>query len=259
MKIKEKLISINGIEQFYLLCGKGPALILLHGGLGTAQLNWGDYILELSENFTVYALDTRGHGRSTNPHDLFSYQQFSSDLSVFIKKLNLENPIVCGWSDGSQTALEHALNYPGEVTRYILGGVFIEQSARYYEGMRSLGLKENGEVDFDQLKIEMDSYYDLVKVAHSHQGENHWKKLVAKYPELYFTPMTYTESQLSTIMAKVLIVLGDRDQYISIEHAMKIFNAIDSSYLAIVPNTDHYLPMTRKDWFIREIINFSEI
>ena len=199
MKIKESRTVINGMEMFYLYCGNGPALILLHGGSGTAQIQWADYILELSEKFTVYALDTRGHGRSTNPENLWSYKLFSSDLSEFIRKLNIVDPIICGWSDGAQTALEHALNYPGEVTHYILGGVFIEQSEQYYNGMRNMGLKENGDVDFDQLKAAFGDFYDIIATAHSSQGEDYWEKLVSNVSKLFFTPIAYTVNQLSTI------------------------------------------------------------
>lgn len=260
MKINASTIFVNGMEMFYLSCGNGPPLILLHGGLGTAQLQWKDYLLELSEKFTVYALDTRGHGKSTNPDNLWSYKLFSKDLNEFIKKLNIKDPVICGWSDGAQIGLEHALNYPGVTSHYILAGVFIEQNDQYYNSLRSFGLTENGVINIEKLKGVFGNMYDLFKTAHSSQGDNYIEELASNLSVLFFTPLTYTKKELSTIEAKILIVIGDRDQFISVEHATKMYNEIKLSYLAIAPNTDHTtLTSKRKNWFIKEIINFTEV
>ena len=57
-------IEIQGLRVNYLTAGSGKPLLLLHG----ANMGWGQWyanIAELSEQFTVYALDLPGAGNSS--------------------------------------------------------------------------------------------------------------------------------------------------------------------------------------------------
>ena len=56
-------ININGLVIYYEKSGKGEPLILLHGN-GEDHTIFENSILILEKQFTVYALDTRGHGQS---------------------------------------------------------------------------------------------------------------------------------------------------------------------------------------------------
>ena len=51
------------IELFCTKQGSGPSLLLLHGN-GEDGTYFVHQIAEFSKDFTVYAIDTRGHGRS---------------------------------------------------------------------------------------------------------------------------------------------------------------------------------------------------
>lgn len=103
-------IRANGINLYYEKRGKGKALILLHGN-GEDHTIFEDSILLLEKSFTVYAVDTRGHGKSDRTEN-FHYSDMAEDIAAFIRKLELERPIVCGFSDGGITALLLAINHP---------------------------------------------------------------------------------------------------------------------------------------------------
>lgn len=103
-------VGVNGISLYYEKRGKGRELILLHGN-GEDHTVFEDSILLLEKSFTVYAIDTRGHGRSDTVKE-FHYSDMAEDIAAFICKLKLERPIVCGFSDGGITALLLAIKYP---------------------------------------------------------------------------------------------------------------------------------------------------
>lgn len=103
-------IRANGINLYYEKRGKGKELILLHGN-GEDHTIFEDSVLLLEKSFTVYAVDTRGHGRSDRTTS-FHYSEMAEDIAAFIKRLGIERPIVCGFSDGGITALLLAINYP---------------------------------------------------------------------------------------------------------------------------------------------------
>ncbi|PJJ97969.1 hypothetical protein CO615_08005 [Lysobacteraceae bacterium NML75-0749] len=55
-----------------------PALILLHGGLGSKD-DFAPLLPHLQQAFQVIALDSRGHGRSTLGDTPLSYAQLAED------------------------------------------------------------------------------------------------------------------------------------------------------------------------------------
>src|SRR5262249_44641175 len=62
----------NGISIRYAIYGNGPPVILLHGGLANADY-WGHQIEALKAHYTVIAMDSRGHGRTTRDARPYGY------------------------------------------------------------------------------------------------------------------------------------------------------------------------------------------
>lgn len=114
-------ITTNGVSLHYeVRGGKGPALIMLHGNGEDHSIfdRAADY---LEQVFTVYLVDSRGHGESS-PVVEYHYQDMADDLAEFIRKLKLERPAVCGFSDGAIIGLIYASQHPGALSRLIACG-----------------------------------------------------------------------------------------------------------------------------------------
>lgn len=90
--------SVNQIELYYRKTGVGAPLILLHGN-GEDHLIFNELANVLAKDYTVYAIDTRNHGKSTGTKD-FSYETMSADISDFMEALALEGVSLVGFSDG---------------------------------------------------------------------------------------------------------------------------------------------------------------
>lgn len=103
-------IVVNNIYLNYEKTGQGRPFILLHGN-GEDLMIFDRLIGPLSRHFTVYALDSRGHGKSA-PADELGYDHLCSDVHAFIQALNLKRPIVLGFSDGGIVGLLLASRYP---------------------------------------------------------------------------------------------------------------------------------------------------
>ena len=114
-------VTTNGISIYYEVRGKkGPALIMLHGN-GEDHTIFDRAVDYLEQAFTVYLVDTRGHGESS-PVREYHYQDRGDDLSEFIRKLKLERPAVCGFSDGAIVGLMFASQNPGVLSHLIACG-----------------------------------------------------------------------------------------------------------------------------------------
>ncbi|WP_225744465.1 alpha/beta fold hydrolase [Marinilactibacillus sp. Marseille-P9653] len=100
MKIKiSQTIQLN-----YEVTGTGPNVILLHGN-GEDLHIFDALVSRLKASFTVYAVDSRDHGKSTQTNEPFNYNDLTEDIHLFIQKLQLEEVTILGFSDGGIIAL----------------------------------------------------------------------------------------------------------------------------------------------------------
>lgn len=111
----------GNIRLYYEVQGDGPALILLHGNGENCRI-FDEAAQLLKERYTVYLLDTRGHGQSM-PVEHLHYQDIAEDLYLFITELGIEKPAIYGFSDGGIIALLLASQHPEVPGRIIASGV----------------------------------------------------------------------------------------------------------------------------------------
>ncbi len=92
------IAQINGIDLYYETIGSGRPLLLVHGN-GEDHTIFDAAIEELKEHFTCYAVDSRGHGQSTNVKELH-YEDMSRDMMALMEQLDLHDVVFYGFSDG---------------------------------------------------------------------------------------------------------------------------------------------------------------
>ena len=97
----------------------GPTVLLVHGLLGTADLNWSLAIPELSSRFRVIAPDLRGHGDGIATRR-FDGGQCADDLAAIVELLELGRVIVVGYSLGGLVAQLFARRHPEMIRGLVL-------------------------------------------------------------------------------------------------------------------------------------------
>ncbi len=108
-------VECDGARIWYASYGAGPAVILLHGGLGHSG-NWGYQVPALcAGGYRVIVIDSRGHGRSTRDERPYAYTLMASDVLAVMDALAIEQAALVGWSDGACTALVLASEEPARV------------------------------------------------------------------------------------------------------------------------------------------------
>ena len=129
---QDKRVTVNGLEFHYRdWGGSGRSLVLLHGLASTCHI-WDLVAPILSEDYSVAALDQRGHGESAKPEGGYDFASVANDLLGFIQGMGLDRPIIVGHSWGGDVALEFSVAYPSAASGlcFVDGGM-IEPSARY--------------------------------------------------------------------------------------------------------------------------------
>lgn len=87
-------IQLNGQILYYEKYGEGQPFLLVHGNGETHEI-FDVLIPELAEHYTVYAIDSRGHGLSASPKELH-YMDMADDMAAFIDALELKAPLFYG-------------------------------------------------------------------------------------------------------------------------------------------------------------------
>lgn len=100
-------INVNGIKMYYEMHGSGRPLIMLHGNSEDHTIFYDSRVL-LSKHFTVYTMDSRGHGHSTRVEELH-YCDMADDMIAFMDQLDLRDVIFYGFSDGGIIGLLAAM------------------------------------------------------------------------------------------------------------------------------------------------------
>ncbi|HZS47379.1 MAG TPA: alpha/beta hydrolase, partial [Blastocatellia bacterium] len=173
--------------------------------------------------------DLRGHGRSTNRLDKFSFRQSAKDVLALMDHLNIDRFKAIGMSMGAKTLLHIATQQPNRVEAMVLVSAtpYFPEQARAI--MRSLDPNNRSEAEWHQMrqwhKHGDDQIRAIFRMAH---------EFARTYEDLSFTP-----PYLATITARTLIVHGDRDPLYPVNMAVEMYNAIPGAHLWIVPNGGH--------------------
>jgi pimeloyl-ACP methyl ester carboxylesterase len=140
----QKVLSKDGTAIACHLSGNGPPLVLVHGTGGTYS-RWAPVLPALEKNFTVYAIERRGRGESSDAADYAIEREFE-DVAAVVDAV--EEPVnLLGHSYGGICALEAAL-LTGNIRNLVLyePPIPIGDAPIYPEGLidRLQGLLDSG-------------------------------------------------------------------------------------------------------------------
>lgn len=129
--------SDDGTKVHYLDTGtEGPALLLGHGFFMDAEM-WQPQLAELADRYRVIAVDSRGHGRTEDAGNPFTYWDLAWDAWRVADALGLDRVVLGGLSQGGFTALRMALLQPARTRGLVLigttGAAYTEQEREGYE------------------------------------------------------------------------------------------------------------------------------
>src|SRR5690606_27230695 len=100
----------------------GRPLMLLHGGIGSAD-DWVDQVPALVDaGFRVVAMDCRARGRSTWGEAPLTFEVMTADALAVLDALGIEVTDLVGWSDGAIIGLEMAIRHRSRLHRMVLYG-----------------------------------------------------------------------------------------------------------------------------------------
>jgi pimeloyl-ACP methyl ester carboxylesterase len=237
---------VNGLNMYYEIEGTGDPLVFIPPAFGYAGL---ESFPALSQSHSVITMDLQGHGRTTDiPDRPLTIEQYAKDVVGLLKYLGIARADFFGQSYGGVAAIMIAVRFPelvGRVATY--GATFGPPQVAHNQKM---------------------THYDAPPTAHSNafefQRENY--KKVAPDPDYWpriwekvatFPWGGFSNEELASIEAPVLIALGDRD-FVRLEHAVETVPLIPNAELAVIPDAGHFALMSEPERVIPIVKHFLE-
>ncbi|MHC5268989.1 alpha/beta fold hydrolase [Enterococcus sp. LJL98] len=226
----------DGTLLYYEKSGAGDPLFLLHGNGGDGRY-FSEQVAVFAQRFTVYAIDSRNHGQSTNTQDFLDFPLMAGDLSELMQAEELKKVNLLGFSDGANLALVFTVLYPEKVQALVLNSGNTQVS----------GIKAWANV-FSLCQV---LFYRMLAIF---QKKYQVKLRVAR---LMTGAIGVSERQLRQIVCPVLVIVGRHD-VVKLRHSKYLARHIPRASFLRMPSGNHFYARTNPQSFNQAVFAFFD-
>jgi len=240
-------IKANDLDIGYDVAGAGPPIVLLHGATSLGREDYAAQIPLLSRAFLLHLPDARGHGRTRwDAARGFRYDWLVDDLEAFVDAIGLRTFHLVGFSMGAMTALMFATRHPERLRTLVVVGITTQREPRTSVGRRLMDPEAILAKDPDWAAV-------LARRHDEGQGPGAWQRLLpAIVADIAVQPLLGPR-ELHGISAPTMVVCGDRDPFVPVDHAWGLSRQIPGGRLLVAPDCGHEV-MVRKPGLFNEAI-----
>lgn len=205
-------------------------IILLHGALGSIdQLEILKF--ELSDSYEVLTFNFNGHG-DNSINSLFSIEVFTDNILDFLNENGIDSVSIFGYSMGGYVALNFALRYPDRIKNIITLGTKLEWNAE-------TSIKEVRKLNADKIEEKVPAFAKTLKGIHTGIG---WRDVLYKTAQ-FMTDLGngggLSENDFSSISCPVCLMIGDKDEMVSLDETKHVAQQLQAGEILILPNCKH--------------------
>lgn len=259
-QFEEWQIALHGRRVIYRIAGSGPPVVLIHGMLNSSS-HWQAIARELAGEHTVVAPDLIGHGDSAAPRGDYSLGAHAASIRDLLAAIGIERASIVGHSLGGGVAMQFFYQFPQRVERLALissGGLGREVSPMLrtaaLPGMsallsmtihpRLLGALRAGGTRLRERGVGAGVYMQALARAlrplENADAREAFLQTLRAVIDMHGQRVSATDRLGLLESIPTLIVWGERDRTIPIEHGRQAHEAIAHSYFRTLPEAAHF-------------------
>ena len=251
------------MELNYKVYGQGQPLIIMHGMFGMLD-NWQLIAKKLSEDFMVFLVDLRNHGRSPHSDD-FGYQIMSEDLFKFMNDNWIHHAHIIGHSMGGKVAMRFALENQDMTDSLVV----VDIAPKTYEGNHETIIDALTGLDLGSIhsRTEAEEYlrkhieeestiqFLLKNLSREKEGGYRWKMnlpvIVSKYAEI----LSHQESK-EAYDGPTLFIRGEKSNYINPNEFEQYLHNFPNAKLVSIAHAGHWVHADAPEEFTNSVLEF---
>jgi steroid delta-isomerase-like uncharacterized protein len=240
---KSETVFLNGVNIYYEVYGNGTPLLFLHGFTHSSKA-WMPYLNDYIDDFEIYLVDLRGHGKSSPFNENLSIKAVAQDIDALVKHLKLDSINAIGYSYGGDVLFQLALLRPGLIKSMVVIGAC---------GICNMN-------NFPKW-VEFLSYKNIDNLPWMREVQSNEEQIKSILAQVRNYNVSVSESEFKSIQSRVLLVIGDNEDSILWEDILKAKNNLPDASLWVVPNTGHgaHKEHNKDDFIIKSKQFFNQI
>jgi 4,5:9,10-diseco-3-hydroxy-5,9,17-trioxoandrosta-1(10),2-diene-4-oate hydrolase len=264
-----KFVQAGTVKLRYHEAGRGPALIMIHGG-GPGAGGWSNYrrnVDHFAERFRVILPDLPGFAKSDKPKIEGGILTFMAKaIKDLMDALDISRAHFVGNSLGGATTMKLAVDYPDRAGRLVLMGapglaVFTPQPS---EGIKHLiSYYDPPGPSMEKLRVFLNvMVYDssaltdqLIKERYeaSTQPDLVANPIMSRSTAARFEPIW---KDVARIKHKTLLVWGRDDRTVTLDHSFFLLNQLENVRLHVFSKCGHWAQWEKAAEFNRLVTDF---
>jgi pimeloyl-ACP methyl ester carboxylesterase len=237
-------VALRGIRIYYEDRGRGPVLLLLHGGIGNGD-QFSHQFAAFAPHYRLIVPDACAQGRTSDRPGPLTCHAMAEDVLALMDHLGVKTARVMGWSDGGVVGLDLASHHPERVTHLVTFGA----------NTRANGLNAADVAWGDTATWRAFGEGSQKAYAERAPDPSHYAEAMTKILAMWRTDPDLSPERLGKIRAKSLICAGDHD-VIRRAHTEEIAKAIPGAELWIVPDANHSVMIEKPDVVNPRVLEF---
>jgi pimeloyl-ACP methyl ester carboxylesterase len=282
LMLRRETRVVHGHTRSFQLAGSpigtAPVLWLVHG-IGDRGATWDAVVPLLAGRFTVVAPDLLGHGESDKPRADYSVGGFANGIRDLMVVLGVERATVVGHSLGGGVALQFAYQYPERVERLVLvasGGLGAEvhpvlRAAVLPGASTAIALSVRSPFRIPVLaasralaRLGVFDRNDVEEIGRVWEGLRDrstraaFLRTLRSVVDLRGQSVTSRDRLYLTAAIPTLLIWGQRDPVLPVQHAQAAADALPGARLDVVAQAGHLPHRSCPQGFATSVIDFVD-
>ncbi len=253
-------IELHGRRVVYRVAGSGPPIVLIHGMLNSSS-HWRAVALDLASDFTVIAPDLIGHGDSAAPRGDYSLGAHAASIRDLLAAIGVERATIVGHSLGGGVAMQFFYQFPQRVERLVLvssgglghdvgpllrtatlPGMAAVLSLTIHPRLLDALWRAGGRLRQRQARVGVyvQAFARALRPLQTAGAREAFLQTLRAVIDLHGQRVSATDRLYLLESIPTMIVWGERDRTIPLEHGRSAHEAIPQSRFRTLPAAAHF-------------------